>query len=845
MRHLRTAAYVVAVGVVVAVAPTPPAKAQSSYPPAVLSSYSASAGRSSPLRIGIGPGAVVNEYCIVCHSKQLKTAGVVLEGVDFSRAGANAEVLERVLRKVRTGEMPPSGMPRPDAALASRFTNWLAGALDRAAITHPNPGRPTIHRLNRAEYSNAIRDLLAVDIHPGDLLPVDDSGYGFDNVGSVLSMSPALLERYLSVSRLVSRLAVGDPSIKPAEEDFNARRLGGVRKARNEPGADDLPFDSSGGLAFSYYFPLDAEYVLRVKLASVAEPSNAPPPRYELRVPVKAGLRTIGVTYLRESAKAELEKPQPNVLAGVPPPAPAMSPLPAEMDVRLDGARLKRFEVPHAGNLPPQVSDIFVAGPYNPSGRGETPSRSRLFVCRPALPKDEEACARKILANVSRRAFRRSVTDADIRPLLAFYHDGRREGDFDHGIEKGLRAILVSPDFLFRIERDPAGLAPGVAYHISDVELASRLSFFLWSSIPDDALLALATKGRLHDPAVMHQQVRRMLDDPRSQAFVSNFAGQWLYLRNLAVARPDPQIFPEFDEALRQSFLQETNLFFQSVLREDRSVLDLLGANYTYLNQRLAEHYGIPKIYGAQFRRVRLADANRGGLLGQGSILTVTSYPNRTSVVQRGKWILETLLGTAPPPPPPDIPALKPRNQDGKLLSIRGQMEQHRSNVVCASCHSRMDPLGFALENYDGVGKWRSSEAGSPIDASGKLPDGTQFIGPAGLRRALLTGHRDEYLQTVTEKLLTYALGRGLEYYDKPAVRSIVRQAAHENYRLSSLITAIVTSTPFQMRSTPNDDHHKKVIAASHISEQSRHHAGSSTARRNGTRVVLRQEHGG
>jgi mono/diheme cytochrome c family protein len=801
-----------------------------------------SAASSSPSRFGPAPRGVVNQYCVACHSQSLKTAGVVLEGLDFYQVAVNAELLERVLRKIRTGEMPPAGMPRPDAALTKSFTNWLVAELDGNAAAHPNPGRSTVHRLNRAEYSNAVRDLLALDIHPGDLLPVDDSGYGFDNVGSVLSVSPTLLERYLSVSRLISRLAIGDPAIKAVEEDFTpaeARRVGGARRQRNEPGGDDLPFDSSGGLAFSYYFPLDAEYTLRIKLGGGQVGDGQ---RYEVRVPVNAGLRTVGVTYLRESAKVELEPPR--LINPPTPPAPIPS-LPAEMDVRLDGVRLKRFDVPHTGNLPPQVNDVFVAGPYNPTGRGKTASRARVFTCRPSSAQDEESCARKILAQLSRRAFRRAVTNADIQPLLTFYRAGRLEGDFDHGIEKALRAILVSPDFLFRIERDAPGAVPGMVYRVSDMELASRLSFFLWSSIPDDRLLTLGARGRLHLPEVLHQQVRRMLDDRRSQALVSNFAGQWLYLRNLALARPDPDVFPEFDEALRQSFLKETNLFFESVLREDRSVLDLLGANYTYLNQRLAEHYGIPNIYGSQFRRVTFTDPSRGGLLGQGSILTVTSYPNRTSVVQRGKWILEALLGTPPPPPPPDIPALKAQNPEGKLLTIRGQMEQHRSNTICASCHARMDPLGFALENYDGVGKWRTSEAGTAIDPSGQLPDGTQFVGPAELRQALLNGHRDEYLQTVASKLLIYALGRGLEYYDRPAVRAIVRKAARDNYRLSSLITAIVSSTPFQMRSTPDHDNHQEVLATSHVSPQPRHGISSSAARRDGARAHASQKHGG
>jgi len=830
---------------VVAFGVTLGAIAAASQSPHLAAQSSRSVAQSSHSTGAFAPSTVVNQYCIFCHSKQLKTAGVVLEGLDFSQVGPNAPVLERVLQKVRTGEMPPPGMPRPDAAVAVRFTNWVEDALDRDAAAHPNSGRTTIHRLNRAEYSNAVRDLLALDIQAGDGLPVDDSGYGFDNIGAVLSVSPTLLERYLFVSRRVSRLAVGDPTTKPEEEDFTppeAHRAGGVRKPRNERASDDLPFDSSGGMAFFYYFPLDAEYILRVKLGGGAS-EDGPPPRYEVRVPVKAGLRTVGVTYLRESAEPEIVAP-PSRDRFAPPPAPGPS-LPAEMDVRLDGVRLKRFEVPHKGNLPPQVNDVFVVGPYNATGPGQTPSRARLFVCHPATAQDEEPCAREILATVSRRAFRRPVTDSDIRPLMAFYHAGRREGDFDRGIEEALRAILVSPDFLFRIERDPVGLAPGTVYRLSDLELASRLSFFLWSSIPDDELLTLAEQRRLHDPMTLRRQVRRMLADPRSYTLVSNFAGQWLDLRNLALSTPDPEVFPEFDETLRQSFLQETNLFFESVLRDDRSVLDLLDARYTFLNQRLAEHYGVPNIYGSQFRRVTLTDPNRGGLLGQGSILTVTSYPNRTSVVQRGKWILENLLGTPPPPPLPGVSQLQPQNHDGKLLTIRQQMEQHRTDPVCAACHVRMDPLGFALENYDGVGKWRVKEVGAVIDASGKLPDGTQFSGPAGLKQALLTGHRDEYLQTVAEKLLMYALGRGLEYYDKPAVRAIVRESARDDYRMSSLITAIVTSTPFQMRRTPENDHHQEIVTAPDVSAQPRDHAGSARARRDGARALASQRHSG
>jgi cytochrome c551/c552 len=748
--------------------------------------------------------ALINQYCLGCHNQKLKTGGVSLENLNLDNVGGHADILEKVLRKVRTGEMPPPALPRPAASVADSFSSWLETALDKASAADPNPGRPAIHRLNRAEYSNAIRDLLALDIKPGSLLPVDDSGYGFDNIADVLSMSPLLLDRYMSAARRVSRLAVGDQKMKPEEEQFLPLRdppSSFRRGTRNERVSDELPFNSRGGLSFQYYFPLDAEYVIRVKLPANATLGMENPPNYEVRLPVKAGLRTVGVTFLRESAKTEVEAPgrrvEPQYPEGVMP-----RDVPAQMDLRLDGARVKLFDVPRRPGANPDVGSVTVGGPYKVTGRGDTPSRRTVFVCRPASTKDEEPCAQRILSTLTRRAFRRPITESDVKPLLAFYRSGRREGDFDHGIQTALGAMLMSPDFLFRVEQDPRG-AKDKFYRVSDHDLASRLSFFLWSSIPDDELLKLADEGRLKDPAVRQQQVRRMLDDPRSQALVSNFAGQWLQLRNLATVKPDPETFSEFDESLRRSFQRETEMFFESMLREDRSVIDLLAANYTFLNQRLAEHYGIPKIYGSQFRKVALSDPNRGGLLGQGSILTVTSYPNRTSVVQRGKWILENLLGTPPPPPPAVVPELKPHGKDGKQLTMREQLEQHRTDPVCASCHSRMDPIGFALENYDAVGKWRNKDAGSPIDATGKFPDGAQFEGPAGLRKLLLASYGDDFVMTVTEKLLTYALGRGLEYYDKPAVRSIIKKAAGENYRMSALINGIVESTPFQMRRTP------------------------------------------
>ncbi len=519
---------------------------------------------------------------------------------------------------------------------------------------------------------------------------------------------------------------------------------------------------------------------------------------------MKAGLRNVGATFPREGAKTEPALPGPRRGGGG---ASAMAPQMALLDLRLDGARIKRFEVPETT----AIEVLMISGPHNVTNRGETASRAKVFICRPASEKEEPPCAKKILTTLARRAFRRPVTDADVKPLLAFYEAGRQAGEFDDGIQQALEVLLVSPDFLFRVERDPRTVPLNGVYRLNDIELASRLSFFLWSSIPDDELLNLAEQGKLagqgtlKDSAIVEQQIRRMLADPRSQALVGNFGGQWLHLRNLETVKPDPDVFAGFDESLRQSFQRETELFFESILREDRSLFELLDANYTFLNQRLAEHYGIPGIYGSQFRRVTLNDAtraSRGGLLGQGSILTVTSYPNRTSVVQRGKWILENLLGSPPPPPPADIPDLKAHGKDGRLLTMREQMEVHRANPVCASCHARMDPIGFALENYDGIGRWRTKDAGSPIDASGKLPGGTTFNGPAELKKILLTGHRDEFATTVTEKLLTYALGRGLEAYDAPSVRAIMRQAAKKDYRFSALVYAVVKSMPFQMSQT-------------------------------------------
>ncbi|HEV3419831.1 MAG TPA: DUF1592 domain-containing protein [Candidatus Acidoferrum sp.] len=752
---------------------------------------------------GAQPGAPAPEYsslirthCVTCHNDRLKTGGLSLQSLSLESVPEHADVWEKVLRKLRSGEMPPPTVrARPDARAAGALLTYLETTLDGAAIAHPNPGRAPVHRLNRAEYSNAVRDLLAVDVRPGDWLPVDDSGYGFDNIAAVLSTSPALLDRYMSAAHKVSRLAVGDVTLKPAEEIYDAKR-DPIKGTRNEQLNDEVPFDSRAGMTVDHYFPLDADYVFKIRFAGVqTDEDETEIDPYQVRVTVKAGLHTIAVTSPRENLKAESDAPAGGRGGGPGRGGRAAAQIPSPVDLRLSGARVKRFDVP--ANLP-DVARLIVGGPYDPTARGDTPSRRAIFICRPSRPSQEPACARTILTSLAHRAFRRPVTSADVQPLVAFYQQGRGSGDFESGIQAAIEGMLVSPEFLFRIERDPHGTGTGTAHPVSDVELASRLSFFLWSTAPDAELLDLAERGKLKDAATLEHQVRRMLDDRRADALVSNFAGQWLQLRNVDTVKPDPDIFP-FDEALRQAFVTETTLYVSSMFREDRSVLDLLSADYTFVNQRLAEHYGIPRVYGSQFRRVMLADVNRRGLLGQGSVLTVTSYPNRTSVVQRGKWILENLLGTPPPPPPPDVPELKAAPH-GKVLSMREQMQVHRANAVCAACHARMDPIGFALENFDAVGRWRGEDAGAPIDASGKLPDGTEFQGPAGLRDLLLTKYRDDFVRTATEKLLTYALGRGVESYDYPVIRSITRDAARDNYRISSWILAIVKSTPFQMR---------------------------------------------
>jgi hypothetical protein len=672
--------------------------------------------------------------------------------------------------------MPPAGLPRPAQATVDSVASELEAALDRAAAERPNPGRPAIHRLNRTEYSNAIRDLLALDTTAIDVksfLPGDDSGYGFDNIGDVLSVSPLLLERYMFAAEKISRLAVGNPAILPSSEEYAAPKA----LVQEDHMGDDFPLGTRGGLAVRHHFPLDAEYVIRARINGIAGPDVAQvdvrvdgerlklfntDANTDIRFKAKAGSRLVAVFFVKDTVK----------------PAP-----------RRGGSGA--------------VGGITILGPYNATGSGQTPSRDRIFICRPAAAAQEQTCARKILSALARRAYRRPVGDPDVDPLLRLYTIGRSDGSFDAGVEMALRGILTSPGFLFRLERDPAGATPG-PHRISDLELASRLSFFLWSSIPDETLLNLAEQRKLTgDPRVLEQQVRRMAADPRSKALSENFAGQWLYLRNARTVQPDPAVFPEFDENLRQAMQKETELLFDSMLREDRSVVDLLDADYTFVNERLARHYGIPNVFGSNFRRVSIDRDERRGLLGQASILTVTSYATRTSPTLRGKWLLENILGTPPPPPPDDVPSLK---DDGRsqAKTMRQRMDEHRTNPVCASCHARMDPMGFALENFDAIGRWRTVNESdtSRIDASGVLPDGTRFEGPAELRKLLLKD-RVQFVGNVTEKLLTYALGRGTEYYDAPVIRKTAREAAAHGYRWSSLILGIVNSAPFQMRSAP------------------------------------------
>jgi hypothetical protein len=752
--------------------------------------------------------ALLDKYCVTCHNQKMKTAGLSLETADFVRPSNSADVWEKVIRKVRAEMMPPVGAARPDKSSLDNLASYLETSIDKVASLNPNPGRTVLHRLNRAEYGNAIRDLFAISaLDVTSLLPADTEAYGFDNVADVLGTSPALMERYLSAAWKVSSMAVSDPRITPTIETFRVRY-----DLSQHDHIEGLPIGTRGGMLIKYDFPVDGEYVIRpklwkttvnqlgglelahdleitfdgarVKLARVGGPEDERnsyefpsstadeiEKRFETRLSVKAGPHAVGVAFLKKSSAPSVDLLQPYLRDRIDPISPAGI---------------------------PELDRVTIEGPFNPKAGSESPSRRRIFVCHPAANSDPLPCAKTILSTVARRAYRRPLTDAETSRLVGFFQTGQKKnGNFDEGIESALAFMLVSPQFLFRFEYDPPNVAPGTTYRVSDLELASRLSFFLWSSIPDDQLLTLAIQGRLRNPAVLEQQVKRMLADERARALGANFAGQWLYLRNMQSVKPDDDAFPDFDDNLRQALKRETEMLFESIVLEDRTALDLLTANYTFVNERLAKHYGIPGIYGDQMRRITVKDDYRRGLLGQGSILTITSMANRTSPVNRGKYVLTNILGTPPPPPPPNVPTLNEAPE--KSLSMRERMAQHRSNTVCANCHKLMDPIGLALENFDGIGRWRDMDGEAAIDPADTLYNGIKVNGPASLREVILS-HPDQFVRTMTEMLMTYGLGRGLEYYDMPTVRSVVKDAARSNYRFSSLVLGVVKSAPFQMK---------------------------------------------
>src|SRR5437762_2275204 len=721
---------------------------------------------------------LLDKYCVTCHNQRVKTAGLSLDNMDLAKVPDGAETWEKVIRKVKGGMMPPVGMPHPEKAELDALASYLETTIDRAAAAKPNPGRTVLHRLNRAEYGNAIRDLFALDLDITSYLPADYEAHGFDNIADVLGLSPALMERYLSAAWKITDLAIGSTKITPSLETFRVRS----DLSQNDH-IEGLPIGTRGGILIHYNFPVDGEYVIRPKLyretvnivrglevahdleitfdgdrvqltrfggaedeqLAYLHPTSGGDEiekRFEKRLAVKAGPHSVGVAFLKKSSAPTLELLEPFQRERIDPITPVGI---------------------------PEIDKATIEGPFNVLGSGDSPSRRRVFTCRPAGDSDALSCAKRILSTIARRAYRRTMTDTETGRLVEFYQKGRdKGGSFDASIQQALVFMLVSPQFLFRFELDPANAGAGAIYRISDLELASRLSFFIWSSIPDDQLLDLAIQGKLKNPAILEQQVERMLSDQRARALGSNFAGQWLYLRNLRSVQPDEDVFPDFDDNLRQGLQRETELVFESIVLEDHSALDLLNADYTFLNERLAKHYGVPNIYGDQFRRVTVTDEARRGLLGHGSILTLNSYANRTSPVTRGKYVLTNILGTPPPSPPANVPPLD--EKPGKPATMRERMAQHRDNPACASCHKLMDPIGLALENFDGIGRWRETDGGLKIDPSSTLWDGTEVKGPAGLRAAILS-RPDQFARTATEMLLTYALGRGLEFYDMPTVR--------------------------------------------------------------------------
>jgi mono/diheme cytochrome c family protein len=833
---------VAALGFAIAIATARPV-AQTPGPPAASPAAPAVSAAASST-------AILKQYCATCHNERLKSGGLVIDPAGVDNVTAGADHWEKVVRKLRTQSMPPPGAPRPDAVSYDRVATFLETELDRAEAARPHLGKlPLTHRLSRTEYRNAVRDLLALESLPREvsidyLLPPDNISSGFDNIADLLFISPSSMERYLDAARKISRLAIGDPAMPVM---VNIHRLDPEHP--QDERVDDLPFGTRGGIAVRSEFPVDGTYIVRVDVGAAEG--------HDLEILIdgeRVARRALGGGRGGPAVDAPPGQPDPSDPDPTPPSndrpavlgrgaapvgaagavggraggrgrgaaaAPLEFPLTLNAGPKLIGvAFVQRTDARDEATLRPRmrsrgtqpaINSVTISGPYNATGGGETPSRRRIFVCRPVSAAEELPCARRILSTLARRAYRRPANETDVRGLLPFYEQGRRgaglpaeasakAGSFDLGIQRALERLLVSPQFLFRLERDPSSIAAGAAYRISDIELASRLSFFIWSSIPDDELLEVAATGRLKDSKILEQQVRRMLADPRSESLVTNFAAQWLYLRDIAAKQPDEILFADFDETLRTAMQHETELFIGSVFRENRSVLDLVKANYTFLNERLARHYGVANIKGSYFRRVTFPDGSiRGGLLGQGSVLTITSYSTRTSPVLRGKWVLENLLSAAPPPPPADVPSLKTETAPGKPLTLREAMIQHRAAPSCAGCHARMDPIGFAMENFDAVGRWRERDGQQPIDATGVFPEGTKFDGMSGLKQELLR-QPQQFVGTVAERLLMYAIGRNLQYYDAPTVRTVMRDAAPANYTLPSLVLGIVKSRPFQMR---------------------------------------------
>jgi cytochrome c553 len=741
--------------------------------------------------------------CATCHDDEGKTGGLTLEHFDAADVGKNADVMERMIRKVRAGLMPPAGTIRPDAATLNGFAASLEASIDRTAAADPNPGRPALHRLNRFEYANSVRDLLGLDVDPASLLPADDSSHGFDNMAEVLNMSPALMEGYVRAAGKISRAALGDPGMSPIVETYHI-----PQSFSQIDHVEGTPFGTRGGMVVKHNFPMDGEYVFRMSFyySSIGPVFGASQEKGAQKIEIAINGERVALLDFNPDMKVtdDLRTPPIKIKAGAQTVSVSFlvtSSGPVEDFLMPFQQSLADLSTGHIAGLTalPHIRDVGIAGPYELTGVGDTASRRKVLTCQPTGPADELPCARKVISTLARQAYRRPVSGGDLEGLMKLYQNGRTKGGFESGIRLAVQAIVADPQFVFRFERTPAPAAPGTNFRISDVELASRLSYFLWSTAPDAQLVALAAQKKLRDPAVLEQQVRRMMADPRAQALATNFAVQWLGLRNLNDMQPDVYLFPDWDHNLTRSMKQETQLFFSSIMTEDRNVIDMLTANYTFVDERLAKHYGIPNITGTRFRRVTVTDENRFGILGHASVLTATSLANRTSPVSRGKWVLEQILGVNAPVPPPNVPALKENAEGTKPLSVRERLQQHRANPVCASCHKIMDPIGFSLEAFDAVGARRLRDGAFPIDMTGQLYDGTPVDGPVSLRQALVA-RSDTFVRNFTQNLLTYALGRGVEYYDMPAVRAIARDAAANQNRFSSIVLGIVKSVPFQMR---------------------------------------------